>query len=54
MIMHIGCATPQTISSNSNSQPTNQNPRALSNSPRITSSVIQIIHLPRRSLLLII
>ena len=38
IIMHIGCATPQTISSNSNSQPTNQNPRALSNSPRITSS----------------
>ena len=38
IIMHIGCATPQSISSNSNSQPTNQNPRALSNSPRITSS----------------
>ena len=39
MIIHIGCATPQPISSNSNSQPTNSNPRALSNSSRTTSSV---------------
>ncbi len=39
MIIHIGCATPQPISSNSNSQPTNSNPRALSNSSRTTSFV---------------
>ena len=38
IVMHIGCATPQSISNSSNSQPTNPNSRALSNSPRITSS----------------
>ena len=38
IVMHIGCATPQSISNSSNSQPTNPNSRALSNSARITSS----------------
>ena len=38
IVMHIGCATPQSISNSSNSQPTNPNSRALSNSPRTTSS----------------
>ena len=39
MIIHIGCATPQSISNNSNNESTNSNPRALSSLPRVTNSV---------------
>jgi tetratricopeptide (TPR) repeat protein len=39
MIMHIGCATPQSISNNSTNESTNSNPRALSNLPRVANSV---------------
>jgi tetratricopeptide (TPR) repeat protein len=39
MIIHIGCATPQSISNNSNNESTNSNPRALSNLPRVANSV---------------
>ena len=39
MIMHIGCATPQSTSNNSNNESTNSNPRALSNLPRVANSV---------------
>gem|GEM_PF-653344 len=39
MIIHIGCATPQSISNNSNNESTNSNPRALSSLPRAANSV---------------
>ena len=39
MIMHFGCATPQSVSNNSTNESTNSNPRALSNLPRVTNSV---------------
>lgn len=39
MIIHIGCATPQSISNNSNNESTNSNPRALSSLPRAVNSV---------------
>ena len=39
MIMHFGCATPQSVSNNSTNESTNSNPRALSSLPRVTNSV---------------
>jgi len=39
MIIHIGCATPQSISNNSNNESTNSNARALSSLPRAANSV---------------
>ena len=39
MIIHIGCATPQSISNNSNNESTNSNPRSLSSLPRAANSV---------------
>ena len=39
MIIHIGCATPQSISNTSNNESTNSNPRALSSLPRAANSV---------------
>lgn len=39
MIIHIGCATPQSISNNSTNESTNSNPRVLSSLPRAANSV---------------